>query len=613
MAKLPDFLESREKLTEFFSQQFTDKEKGRAFEDFCKALIIQMQNPNQSSLEVIHDLSRIETTKGSHDRGVDLKGFGEEGQLVLVGQSKFRIRTIEEIDSIISKFEGFIQETNNQQPSQQLSLLKGNSSLGDSHDITFIVLTMSDLRSSENGLLAKYSRANLSSCAFYRNLEEQNKILFIDGTEILSILKANFSKLSGKLPDIELRFHGQILQVANAYIGVVSGYELKRLYHEFGEAIFFENIRLFLGEGSKGSKSGGDSVNQVILKTVKQEPEVMLARNNGITFRSSKIIAGDKTILNLSEASIINGCQTTMCFVKGLIDDESLEKDNVFLYDRPPFVLVKVVETNNSWDIAKSANFQNEVVQIDLELARYFRPQIVQRASVSLGIFAEQASLENQRDTPYSIIKTMTKVTVDYDSTRSTFIGLFSRVLNNTIAGDYTALRTDLLEEFLSNDDTGQKIFGLIFDMNSKFLSDYSKISELKSKKSQEKNENQESVADTLWSRLEKPNYQAFMNILVACVINRRNIYAQSRQTSQIAFHEIEGFLEGVINFNDKERTKYYLECWKAITTVAIENKVAREINLKQLFAKFRDLGSGVGFSNLYETIISTYLLELEL
>nr|WP_242037327.1 AIPR family protein [Limnothrix sp. FACHB-406] len=469
---------------------------------------------------------------------------------------------------------------------------------------------MSDLRSSENGLLAKYSRANLSSCAFHRSLEERNKILFIDGTDILSILKANFSKLSGKLPDIELRFYGQILQVENAYIGVVSGYELKRLYHEFGEAIFFENIRLFLGEGSKVSKSGGDSVNQVILKTVKQEPEVMLARNNGITFRSSKIIAGDTTILNLSEASIINGCQTTMCFVKGLIDDESLEKDNISLYDKPPFVLVKVVETNNSWDIAKSANFQNEVVQIDLELARYFRPQIVQRASVNLGIFAEQASLENQKDTPYSIIKTMTKVTVDYDSTRSTFIGLFSRVLNNTIAGDYTALRTDLLEEFLSNDDTGQKIFGLIFDMNSKFLSDYSKISELKSRKSQEKDKNQESVADTLWSRLEKPNYQAFMNILVACVINRRNIYAQSRQ---IAFHEMESFLEGVINFNDKQRTKYYLECWKAITTVAIENKVAREINLKQLFAKFRDLGTGVGFSNLYETITSTYLLELEL
>lgn len=472
---------------------------------------------------------------------------------------------------------------------------------------------MSDLHSSDNGLLARYSRASLSSSMFYRTLEERNKILFIDGTDILSILKASFSKLSGKLPDIELRFYGQILQVENAYIGVVSGYELKRLYHEFGEAIFFENIRLFLGEGSKGSKSGksgGDSVNQVILKTVKQEPEVMLARNNGITFRSSKIAAGDKAILNLSEASIINGCQTTMCFVKGLSDNDFLEKDNVSLYEKPPFVLVKVVETNNSWDIAKSANFQNEVVQIDLELARYFRPQIVQRASASLGIFAEQASLENQRDTPYSIIKTMTKVTIDYDSTRSTFIGLFSRVLNNTIAGDYTALRTDLLEEFLSNDDIGQKIFGLIFDMNSKFLSDYSKISELKSKKSQKNNENQESVADTLWYRLEKPNYQAFMNILVACVINRRNIYAQPRQ---ITFHEMESFLEGVINFNDKQRTKYYLECWKAITTVAIENKVGREINLKQLFAKFRDLGSGVGFSNLYETITSTYLLELEL
>lgn len=34
------------------------------------------------------------------------------------------------------------------------------------------------------------------------------------------------------------------------------------------------------------------------------------------------------------------------------------------------FVMVRVVEAVDSWDVAKAANFQNEVRQIDLDLAR---------------------------------------------------------------------------------------------------------------------------------------------------------------------------------------------------------------------------------------------------
>ena len=57
------------------------------------------------------------------------------------------------------------------------------------------------------------------------------------------------------------------------------------------------------------------TVNQEIIATISKEPERMVFRNNGITFKAHKATANGATKLELTKAAIVNGCQTTMCLV----------------------------------------------------------------------------------------------------------------------------------------------------------------------------------------------------------------------------------------------------------------------------------------------------------
>ena len=600
---MPDFLSGRSNLVDFFEQQFEDKEKGVAFEDFCEQLIHRIQDfaleiPN-ANISRVYEVSKTEKTKKSHDKGIDLRCENEEGEIVILCQCKFRIRTTSEIDSILSHFQGSVEALNEdaqeaKQP-KQLNLLGTENLDSDRKKFSFIVLTMSGVK----GILNKYEKSNFSSIPFYTKLAEENRIAFIDGENILGFLQANFRKIVGKLPTIDLHLKEPPLHSKNVYIGILSGYELKRCYGLFGEAIFFENIRLFLGEESRNKgNNGSDSVNQGILKTVRDEPDAMLARNNGVTFRALKVEKIAENRFQLIEASIVNGCQTTMCFVKGLSQNSDAPSP-----DKSPFVLVKIVETDDSWDIAEAANFQNEVVRIDLKLARYFRPQTVIGASVELGVYSSSTANVN---TPYDILGKMTKMRSDYEETKSTFIGLFSKSPNNALATDYTELRNDLLEEFLKFDESGQRTFGSIFEMNSQFLQDFEVVSERKKKiaeKSRKSSEERKKLVDNLWKRIrEKPSYRSFLNILTACVIAENNIYAVSRA---IDFSELEEFLREVVNFDPAKRSKYYWECFKVFSSQTLDTKQSWDANANQLFSKVRNLGSGEGFQNLYDMALS--------
>ena len=42
--------------------------------------------------------------------------------------------------------------------------------------------------------------------------------------------------------------------------------------------------------------------------------------------------------------------------------------------DEALYVPVKIVTTEDAWQVARAANYQNVVRQIDLDLARYLRP-----------------------------------------------------------------------------------------------------------------------------------------------------------------------------------------------------------------------------------------------
>jgi hypothetical protein len=187
---------------------------------------------------------------------------------------------------------------------------------------------------------------------------------------------------------------------------------------------------LGLTSGKKETE-GRETVNSKIIDTIRTAAPRMLERNNGITFRAESVNATGVDKLNLQGAAIVNGCQTTMCLwhARESIDDACN-------------VVVKVVVTNDAWDVAKAANYQNAVAQIDLDLARYLRPQLIQRAATDHGYGTKSVSEE----TIIGVLNTIHAKKVEYDEMKCLYLGLFSRKPNNLFDDNYAELRTDVLE-----------------------------------------------------------------------------------------------------------------------------------------------------------------------
>jgi hypothetical protein len=76
------------------------------------------------------------------------------------------------------------------------------------------------------------------------------------------------------------------LDIRDVRIGIVSGADIVRLYERYGEGIFYENIRSFLGLERNSDR---ETVNRRILATIRDTPNEFLARNNGVTIRASAI------------------------------------------------------------------------------------------------------------------------------------------------------------------------------------------------------------------------------------------------------------------------------------------------------------------------------------
>jgi hypothetical protein len=172
----------------------------------------------------------------------------------------------------------------------------------------------------------------------------------------------------------------------------------------------------------------------------------MLARNNGLTFRAATVDIEDNGSVELSMAAIVNGCQTTMRLVHCAPVSELC------------LVQVKVVKTTDAWDIAKAANYQNQVTRVDLDLARYLRPQLVRRVAMTLGYAVETETSVSAS----SVLNTIYRTKVDYDELRLLVLGLFSRKPNNLFEGNYSELRGDILEKLYDLKGGDEAVFAVL-------------------------------------------------------------------------------------------------------------------------------------------------------
>lgn len=93
----------------------------------------------------------------------------------------------------------------------------------------------------------------------------------------------------------------------DAYLAIISGVTLAKIYNEYKQALLERNVRTFLQFKSK--------VNRGIRKTLQEQPHMFFSYNNGISTTASEIETteheGAMYITRLYDWQIVNGGQTT--------------------------------------------------------------------------------------------------------------------------------------------------------------------------------------------------------------------------------------------------------------------------------------------------------------
>ncbi|MBO4569389.1 MAG: AIPR family protein [Candidatus Methanomethylophilaceae archaeon] len=149
-----------------------------------------------------------------------------------------------------------------------------------------------------------------------------------------------------------------------SYIGAVPGMFLALIYRDYGSRLLESNVRSFL--------TGKTKVNKGIRDTIREQPEMFFAYNNGVALTASAIEMGERGITSFTNLQIVNGGQTTVSLFKAL---KAMYKENlseVFV----PMKLV-VVPSEDAFDIVRSisvfVNTQNAVRESDLTSSSRFQ------------------------------------------------------------------------------------------------------------------------------------------------------------------------------------------------------------------------------------------------
>jgi hypothetical protein len=536
---LPAFLQSFANLSGHFDEHFEpldSNQRGDAFLDLSLKLV--------PFTETGQRFPRLHVSeKKSHDQGVDLASDPNTENQVLCVQAKYKIHSKDEFDTIVSKFAHF-EALQNQTKNAGIFPAMRPAESGPSY--IFMIVTFSKLDTIRGAYLA----SQLASRDYYTRLDNERRLHILDGPQILTLFQRLYRK-THLLPNaLKLSSATAWLAIGTVCLGVIRGSQLLSLYEEHGDSLFFENIRDFLGATSGKKVEDRETVNQEIIRTIKGAPQKMLERNNGITFRAARVNAQDENVIVLEQGAIVNGCQTTMCLVH--CGDQG--KDCL--------VQVKVVETADAWDIAKAANYQNPVARIELDLAKYLRPQVVQKAATDLG-YGVKSKTGGQATT---ILDAVHQEHVDYEEMKCLYLGFFSRKPNNLFDANYTDLRADLLERLYQDPGNEQGVFETLFLILKNSRDSSQKCAETLSGREY----------STLFKRFfqdEKPRYRAYLAVLSVCGALRTNLCERSSDLEVEAARMKQDFVKTreLLENRPRDYTHTFLLAFQVLADIALE------------------------------------------
>ncbi|KJS12993.1 MAG: hypothetical protein VR67_07535 [Peptococcaceae bacterium BRH_c8a] len=149
-------------------------------------------------------------------------------------------------------------------------------------------------------------------------------------------------------------------QKYDCYVGMLPGVVLARIYDEHGQQLIERNVRSFL--------QAKNAVNKGIRNTVRDEPEMFMAYNNGISTVAAWIEAdelgnGIVSVHSLHGWQIVNGGQTTASLANAY--KARLDLSQVFVP-----VKLTILKSDQNKDrivayISKYANSQNKITMSD--------------------------------------------------------------------------------------------------------------------------------------------------------------------------------------------------------------------------------------------------------
>lgn len=534
---IPDFLTSYDALSSHFSEHFEafdGNERGDAFLNFAFKFL------KLSDIGRSFPLLRM-NNKVSWDGGVDIFSSSDDSGRNIYVQSKYKIKTKEDIDGVFSKFQNY-QKTKNEKNAKDLFSAAG---IDQNESDYFAIITFSKVER----ILKKYKESSLSSRYFFDALSAKGSVKIIDGNEIFLYMKAMYEKIRSSI-EVRLSSPAGWVSSGNVYLGVVSASDIRALYAETGDSLFFENVRNFLAKKDSKDDFEPSPVNTEIIMSARENPERFLEKNNGITFKAAIVdVEGNNSII-LKGAGIVNGCQTTVCLHRaGELPTSCM-------------VSVKVIRTDDAWDVTKSANNQNEVARIDLELSKFLRPQLVNRKAADLGYRMTPSNSSSLDD----IISSIYSSDVEYEEMRALYIGLFSRQPRNMFDAIYSDVRFSEISQLYKGIGGEDKVLEIMFRFVVN-IRNYIDACEKMFSGAEYSN---------LFKRIfddDRPRYRVYLGILAASVTMDIDISSRDndpkgwvRQTIEFLQH-----LNTLLENKDQELKRNYIRSLKVIINISLE------------------------------------------
>lgn len=192
-------------------------------------------------------------------------------------------------------------------------------------------------------------------------------------------IEINFEDYGGILPCLK---SPSVNEDYESYLALIPGATLANIYEEYGSRLLEQNVRSFLQFTGK--------INKGIRKTIKEEPHMFLAFNNGIAATADelelrKLADGGKAIVWAKDFQIVNGGQTTASVYHTWKKDKA-DIDKIFVQTK-----LTVVKKRDNFNeivnrIAEYANTQNKVSTSDLSSNKPFH---VELEKISRSVWAQ--------------------------------------------------------------------------------------------------------------------------------------------------------------------------------------------------------------------------------